>query len=108
MFVNTEQIKIGVNNFIENELGKKATGFNKFAVYFMMPIIDKKIESYVNSFSQNELIKDMFDENGNVDLDRVYNMGKDAIRKSGQFQLYGIIFTETDIDKLYSSIRGNI
>ena len=106
MFVNTEQIKIGVNNFIDNELGKKSSGFQKFAVYFALPIINKKVESYINSFSENELTKDMFDENKNLDLDKIYNMSKDAIHKSGQFLLYGIVFNETDIDKLYASIRN--
>ena len=43
MFVNTEQIQMGAMNFVENELGKNATGFNKFMVYFSMPIIKKKI-----------------------------------------------------------------
>ena len=43
MYVNTQQIQIGVTNFIENEIAKKAVGANKFMVYFAMPIINKKI-----------------------------------------------------------------
>ena len=105
MFVNTEQIQLGTMNFVENEIGKKAVGLNKFIVYFSMPIIAKQINQYVNSFSQNELTKYMFDENNNVDIDVIYNMSKDAIKKSGSFTLYGIIFNETDIDKLYNYIR---
>ena len=105
MFVNTEQIQVGVINFIENEIAKKAVGANKFITYFAMPIISKKITQYVNSFAQNELTKDMFDENNNVDIDIVYNMAKDAIKKSGQFTLFGIIFNESDIDKLYTYIK---
>lgn len=106
MFVNTEQIQIGVINFIEQEIAKKAVGANKFMIYLAMPIITKKVTQYVNSFAQNSLTKDMFDSNNNVDLDMVYNMAKDAISKSGQFTLYGIIFNETDIDKLYNYIRN--
>lgn len=106
MFVNTEQIQIGVNNFIDNELGKKSSGFQKFAVYFAMPIIDKKITQYLNNFSTNELTKEMFDENKNLDLDAVYNMAKSAVQKSGQFVFYGIMFNENDIDKLYTYIKG--
>ena len=105
MFVNTEQIQIGTINFIENEIAKKSTGANKFFVYFSMPIISKKINQYIISFSQNPLTKDMFDENQKIDLEVVYNMAKDAIKKSGQFVLYGIIFNENDIDKLYTYIR---
>lgn len=106
MFVNTEQIQIGVNNFIDNELGKKSSGFQKFAVYFAMPIVDKKITQYLNTFSTNELTKEMFDENKNLDLDAVYNVAKSAVQKSGQFVFYGIMFNESDIDKLYTYIKG--
>ena len=107
MFVNTEQIQIGVNNFIENEIAKKAVGFNKFATYFAMPIINKKITQYIQNFSTNELTKDMFDENKNLDLNAVYNMAKNAAQKSGQFVFYGIMFNENDIDKLYNYVKGD-
>ena len=70
-----------------------------------MPIISKKITQYINSFAQNEFTKDMFDDNNNVDIDIVYNMAKEAIKKSGQFTLFGIIFNESDIDKLYTYIK---
>jgi uncharacterized protein YcbK (DUF882 family) len=106
MFVNTEQIQMGVTNFIENEIAKKAVGFNKFAVYFAMPVINKKITQYLNNFSTNELTKEMFDENKNLDLNAVYNMAKSAVQKSGQFVFYGIMFNENDIDKLYTYIKG--
>jgi hypothetical protein len=106
MFVNTQQIQLGVTNFIENEIAKKAVGFNKFAVYFAMPVINKKLTSYIDAFSSNPLTKDLFDENNNVDLDAIYNMAKNAVQKSGQFVYYGIMFNENDIDKLYTYIRG--
>jgi hypothetical protein len=106
MFVNTEQIQLGATNFIENEIAKKAVGANKFIIYFAMPILSKKISQYVNSFATNPLTNDLFDENHNVDIDTLYNMAKDAVRKSGQFVYMGIVFNESDIDKLYNYIKG--
>lgn len=106
MYVNTQQIQIGINNFIDNEIGKKAVGVNKFMVYFMMPIINKKVAQYVSTYATDPLTKEMFDENGNVDIDTIYNMSKSAIQKSGQFVIADIVFTELDIDKLYNYIRG--
>ena len=105
MFVNTEQIQLGATNFIENEIAKKAVGANKFLIYFAMPIVTKKISQYVDAFSKNDLAKEIIDENNNVDIDIVYNMAKDAIKKSGQFVMYGIVFDESDVDKLYTYIR---
>ena len=108
MHVNTQQIQTGLTNYIDNEIGKKAVGVNKFMVYFAMPIINKKVMEYVNNFATSPLTKEMFDENNNVDLDAVYNMAKSAVKRSGQFVMYGIVFDETDIDKLYSYIKGEL
>ena len=77
-------------------------------IYFAMPIINKKIVQYMDTYSNDPLTKDMFDENNNVDIDTVYNMAKTAVQKSGQFTLYGIIFNENDIDRLYAYIKGDI
>ena len=108
MFVNLEQIKIGLNNFIDQEIAKKAVGLNKFLTYLAMPVIDKNVDFYMESFSKNAVTKYMFDENGNVDIDAVYNMAKDAIRKSGQIVVYNIMFNESDIDRLYSYIKQTV
>jgi hypothetical protein len=106
MFVNKEQIQIGAMNFIENEIAKKAVGATKFLTYFAMPIISKKATQIIDSFAENPLTKDLFDTNENVDIDAVYNMAKDAIQKSGQFVVYGVVLNETDIDKIHTYIRN--
>jgi hypothetical protein len=106
MYVNKEQVEMGIARYIETEIGNKATGFNKFATYFAMPIITKKASQVIDSFSTNEITKELFDDNKNLNIDEVYNMSKRAIQKSGQFVWMGMIFNETDIDKLYNCIRG--
>lgn len=104
MFVSTEQLQIGVTNFIEAEIAKKATGTTKFLTYLAIPVVNKKVAYYMDSFFNSEFTKDMFDEERNIDIDLLYNMSKEAIRKSGQVVAYGIVFNETDIDKLYNYI----
>lgn len=101
--VTVEQIQRGVKNYVDAEIGSKATGFRKFGVYFMLPSIDKYTAKYVNQFKN--IMPDAFDENGNVNIDDVYNCAKSAIRKSGSFELMCIIFNEADIDKLYTYIK---
>lgn len=104
MMVSVEQVQIGVVNFVEKEIASKATGFKKFGVYFLMPIIKGKVADYLTQIKG--FMPDLFDANGNIELDKFYNISKDAIKKSGQFEFMGIIFNETDIDKLYSYIRA--
>lgn len=103
MMVTLEQVQMGVVEFIEKEIGTKATGFKKFGVYFLLPTVKKSVVDYMNKIKA--FMPNLFDENGNVNLDEFYNTAKDAIKKSGQFEFMGIIFNETDIDKLYSYIK---
>lgn len=104
MFVNTERIQIGVTNYIDQEIGSKAVGFQKFATYFVLPKVNKVIEHYMVQFKDNPIMKDMFNENGDVNIDELYSMSKQAVRKSGQFAVYGVLLNESDIDKIYSYI----
>ena len=104
MFVNTQQVQIGVTNYIEQEIASKAVGFQKFATYFVLPKVNKVIEQYMIQLKDNPIVKDMFNENGDVNIDELYNMAKQAVRKSGQFAVYGVLLDESDIDKIYAYI----
>ena len=106
MLVNVQQIQMGATNFIEKEIASKAVGFQKFATYFVLPKINKAIAEYIHRIKDNPMAKDFFAENGSVDLDEVYNLSKQAIQKSGQFTVYGVILGETDIDKMYEYIKN--
>lgn len=106
MIINIQQAQRGVINYVENEIAKKATGLTKFGVYFILPKLSNNTAKLINSLKDNMMFKDMFDENGNIELDSVYNGAKEAIKKSGQFEMYGIIFNESDIDKLYNYIKN--
>lgn len=104
--VTVEQIQMGVSRYITEEITKKAVGFDKFSVSFIEAILVRKIPKLINKVRNNELAEDFFDENGNINLDELYNNAKSAISKSGQFSFKDIIFNETDIDKLYTYIRN--
>jgi hypothetical protein len=103
--VNIQQIERGLQKYVEVEIAQKAVGFQKFATYFMIPQIPKKLEELFSKHKDGMIFKDFLDENANVDLDNLYNNAKSAIQRSGQFEMFGIIFTEVDIDKLYDYIK---
>lgn len=106
MIATLEQIQNAVVKFIDLEIGAKATGLTKFAVYFMLPKVSKTVVDLVNQYKDNSLFKDYVDTNGNIKIDELYNSAKNAIAKSGQFTMYGLIFNESDIDKLYEYIKS--
>lgn len=104
--VTIQQVERGIINYAEQEIAVKATGFNKFAIYFIIPSINKKVESFVSKAYENEFTKQYFDNDGNIDLDKIYSNAKQAIARSGKFEFMGIIFNETDVDKLYKYIES--
>ena len=106
MFVNTNQIQVGLYNFIDKEIGVKAVDLQKFKIYFLLPIIINKAADYINAFKENEFTKGFFNSNGDVDLDAIYGMSTQAIQKSGQFTMGGVILNETDLDRLYNYIKN--
>ncbi len=91
--------------FVEEEIAKKSVGFNKFATYFMLPSIQTKTLSLLNKAQENELMCDYFNKDGYVDLDRVFENAKASMKKSGQFEMFGIMFNESDLDTLYHIIK---
>lgn len=108
MIVNADQARIGVKKYIENELAQKATGVTKFMIYFIMPSLDKKVIDYISKMQHSEIFEEMFDENKNFYLDKMYDRAIFAAEKSGNkifLEKYGIALDRSDIEKVYSYIR---
>lgn len=95
MTVSMDQLMIGINNYFENEIGSKASGFKKFASYFVFNSSKNKIIAMLQPF---------VNEDNMIDIDALYGYAKEAYKKSGQFTVAGIIFNESDIDKLYNEV----
>ena len=108
MFVSVEEIQKGVNNFVEKELAPKAGDKKKFLVYLALPLIKANVKSYIDTFYSEPFTKILFDENKKVDIDSLYDMAKSAMAKTGSVTVFGIIFNETDVMKLYSYIKESL
>lgn len=106
MVASIEQVQRGVRTYVEREIASQATGFRKFAVCFFATQIDKYTSDYLTKM--RSLMPEMFDSFGGVHLEAFYNNAKNAIRQSGQFELMGVIFNESDVDKLYNYINGGM
>jgi hypothetical protein len=108
MKINTEQLQRAITEYFNQEILAKASGWKKFSTALIFNMYKMRIPELVNNLSNNPLIKltGVIDGNNFVDVETLYTHAKDAIQKSGQFELMGIIFTESDLDKLYSIIRS--
>ena len=106
MIVSISQIKTGIIRFIEQEIAAKATDFDRFKVNFVLPRIPKLIDKLFVQYQDNILFKQYFDENGNVNLDELYNDVKEASKKTGKFLFAGLIISESDFIKMYEYIKN--
>ena len=106
MIVSIAQIRTGLIRFIEQEVAAKAVDFDKFKVNFILPRLPKLIDKVFVQYQDNVLFKDYFDENGNVNIDELYNDAKEASKKTGKFNFAGLIFAESDFNKMYEYIKN--
>ena len=106
MVASIEQVQRGVREYVEREIASQAVGFKKFAVYFILPQLDKYTSDYLTKL--HAIMPEMFDGTNNIHLNAFYNNAKAAIKQTGTFEFMGIIFNETDIDKLYNYINGGM
>lgn len=107
MKVNIEQTQRAIETYFNQEILSKAIGFKKFTTALAYGMFKDKISKLLIDLANNNLIKmtEVVDDNQLIDIDLLYREAKEAIQRSGQFEVMHIIFTESDIDKLYSILR---
>lgn len=107
MTLTAEQVQRGVLAYADAEIGQNAVGLQKFVTYFAIAAFKDKLPKMLISLKNNPIVQslDIYNANGNINIDELYKAAKFAIEKSGSFQAYGIIFNESDIDKLYEYLK---
>lgn len=107
MKVNIEQAQRAIETYFNQEILSKAVGFKKFTTALAYGMFKDKISKLLIDLANNDLIKmtEVVDNNQLIDIDLLYRGAKEAIQRSGQFEVMRIIFTESDIDKLYSILH---
>lgn len=104
MYVSIDKIIRGINNYFENEIGSKATGVKKFGAYFIIARYNKIFPTLIADYASTLGVLNSADNT--VDIDAIYSAAKEAYSHSGQFTMAGIIFNESDIDKLYNEVKN--
>ena len=109
MKVSIEQIQKAIELYFNQEILPKAVGFKKFTTALVFNMYKPKLQDLLINLADNHIVKmsGVVDEQQFVNIDALYNYAKDAVQKSGQFEVLGIIFTETDLDKVYSLLHTN-
>ena len=109
MSVTIEQVQAGIIKYIDTVMAPRADGITKFMIYFFVPSIPKMLEQKIADFKSMNVMPELFDADGNINLDEVYGRAKEAIKKSGKLFIPKINYfaDEQDLDMLYNIIKNS-
>lgn len=109
MKANKEKVIAGIKNYISSEIAPQMSGVNAFAIYFILPSLDKKLGEYYDALSRDSLFSDLVVDNG-VDLDMIRQRAFNALDSMGgklrlKFLGSEIALEKDDIDAIYRTIK---
>jgi len=100
--ISPQDLSVAVGQYLENELAPKSAGLQKVALYLAIPVITAKAPELIEQFRPALGYLDALTEDGMIELDALHPRLKDAVHKAGKVPVMGIIFDESDVDKLYA------
>lgn len=109
---NLAQVQAGLNQYIAQEFLSKMTGWQKWVFGASAAMLNGNITNIFNQLKNSNIVKMMgvIDENDNIDIDKLYVAFKEQARQSSVTFNVPVIgattFNESDVDKLYSFIKG--
>lgn len=98
--ISGQNLGLALGEYLEQELVPKANGLQKVILYMAIPVVTAQAQTILDKYKPALSILDSLTENDMVDLDKLYPRLKDAVHKSGKVTIMGIIFDETDVDKI--------
>ena len=107
MIVTKDQLHNAIMIYAEQEIASKASGFTRFASYFLISSLQNHPEKTVGVILNHPLIKmtDIVNEDGTIKADELYSAARCAMEKSVSVTVSGITFTVPDIDKIYTILQ---
>lgn len=108
--VTTEQIKRGAARYLDEEFTAKLNGWRKWAIGAGGAMALENLDTTLAALRGNPVVAALgvFDEAGNVDLDRIYaHVRKEAQKGPVTFTapvLGPVTLNDRDVEKLYACI----
>lgn len=101
-----QDIQINILRYIEAELMPSLSGLNKFmmctASILGADVIERLVIKYYNTLKMLDIIK----ENDEIDIEKLYQASKVAMKNSEKIEFMNFVFRENDIDIIYKYLKG--
>lgn len=100
--ISGQNLGIAMGQFLEQELIPQSDGIRKVMLYMAIPVLGTQAQQMIEQYKPAIKALGAMSEDGMIDLDVLYPRLKDAVHKAGKVPVMGIIFDESDVDKLYA------
>lgn len=111
--MNFDRVLNGIMKYIDREIFVNMTDWQEMLARIAISRLTGNSDNIKSMLITNPFMKTfaIIDENENVDVDGLYRDIKEQIRAKGKIEfsipVFGTFrFTESDVDRLYSTIRG--
>lgn len=98
-----------INEYIDKEIAPLSNGANQlqqFLFGFQLGIIKRKSQAVIKDYLNSSAAKVLhIVEGDDVDVDTLYGALSESMEKQGNIEAFGIKFTSSDVNKLYSMLR---
>ena len=100
-------LEIAIGKYIKSEVAPNIPNtLERFMVYTGSVLALGKGEKLIQKHLPTLKSMDIINDQGDVDVDLLYQAAKEGIRATGTVQIKSLIFNEADLDKLYQFIKG--
>ena len=103
--ISGQNLGIAMGKYLEQELIPQSDGIRKVVLYMAIPVLGTQVQQMLEQYKPAIKALGAMTEDGMIDLDVLYPRLKDAVHKAGKIPVMGVIFDETDVDKLHAIAR---
>lgn len=100
--ITPQNFGVAFGQYLEQELAPQSHGLQKAALYVALPMVINKTPAMVEQYKDLLTLMDFMAADGTLDLDAMYTHIKEAVHKAGKIPIFGIVFDESDVDKIYA------
>lgn len=105
MKISPQNFGLALSGYLEQELAPKSDGVRKVVLFMAIPVLTAKMPEVIRDFQQPLEWLGAWTQDGFIEMDVLYPALKDAVHKSGTVPIMGILFDESDVDKVYAMAR---
>ena len=102
MKISGQNLGVALGQYLEQELAPKAGALQKVMLYMAIPVVGTQTQQIIEQYKPALSALGAMTDDGLINLDVLYPRLKDAVHKAGKVPVMGIIFDESDVDKLHT------